>query len=81
MIDRREFFKKTTIAVLGTAILPAVLPDPWPKPYEPLERRYYVRMAIDNHVAHRLQSSVGAFNELQDRVLDKMWMGWSDMNL
>ena len=82
MIDRKEFLRKTAVAAVGAAILPAVmLPDPEPLTATMAQRRYYVRMAIDNKVSERLSSNRGAFDELNDRILDQLWSSWADMGI
>lgn len=78
-MKRREFLRKTAVTVVGTAILPAVLPNIELDPYVPPLERHYVHMAIDNHIV--ANQGAGAFDDLSDRIFDKLWSAWADMEL
>jgi hypothetical protein len=80
MIDRREFLRKTAVAAVGVAVLPAALAAVEPIRTPIVAHRYYARLAIDNHVM-AVTSGKGAFDDLSDRIMDKLWSSWADMEI
>ncbi len=75
MNTRAEFLKKMAVGmVAGPAVVEALVPV---VTASPVAVRTYVRMTVDNHSVH----AAGAFDDLSDRIFDKLWDSWASMEI